>query len=509
MEINVKSRVLYTGKNILWGYVSSMITILLSFASRTAFIHTIGVEYLGINGLFTSVLGVLSLTELGIGTAMNFSLYKPVAEADKEKIKSLMQLYKVAYRWIAIIVSILGISLLPFLNNLIKGADGIEHVKLYYFIFLFNTVSSYFVSYKYGLINAEQKNYVITNITAVFNVVMNIVQIICLILFKNYILYLLLQVGFQLAQKIYMSLYINNKYAYLKDKKIDPLDEEEKKNIFKNVRALMFHKIGEISVNQTDNIIISAFINVMTVGMVSNYVLIASTVNTFVNVIFNGMAGSLGNLFATEGKEKQFRVFKVMEFVGFWIFSFSSVAMLALVQPFISLMWGEQYTLSMVVVSLFVLNNYMVGLRISVNNIKVAGGIFDQDKYLAIIQSIVNLFISVVLAQKVGLSGVYIGTIVSGLIPSLIRPYIVYKHLLERKAIQYYMSFLGRMILTATLAMICCVVSNRIMVVMTWKAFFLDVIVIGTLPNIIYCVLYWRTEEFKYLFKLVRKFLGR
>ena len=338
---------------------------------------------------------------------------------------------------------------------------------------------------------------------------MNIVQIICLILFKNYILYLLLQVGFQLAQKIYMSLYINNKYAYLKDKKIDQLDEEEKKNIFKNVRALMFHKIGEISVNQTDNIIISAFINVMTVGMVSNYVLIASTVNTFVNVIFNGMAGSLGNLFATEGKEKQFRIFKVMDFVGFWIFSFSSVAMLALVQPFISLMWGEQYTLSMVVVSLFVLNNYMVGLRISVNNIKVAGGIFDQDKYLAIIQSIVNLFISVVLAQKVGLSGVYIGTIVSGLIPSLIRPYIVYKHLLERKAIQYYMSFLGRMILTATLAMICCVVSNRIMVVMTWKAFFLDVIVIGTLPNIIYCVLYWRTEEFKYLFKLVRKFLGR
>ena len=233
-----------------------------------------------------------------------------------------------------------------FLNNLIKGAQGIIHLKLYYLIFLFNTVSSYFVSYKYGLINAEQKTYIVTNITAIFNVVMNIVQIILIVIFNNYVFYLLTQAIFQLFQKIYMAFYINNKYPYLREKNTIPLSKEEKTNISKNVRALIFHKIGEISVNQTDNIIISAFINIITVGLVSNYMLTISTVNIFVNIIFNGMIGSLGNLFAVESKEKQFQIFKVMDFVGYWIFSFSSVSIISLIQPFIELMWGREYNSS-------------------------------------------------------------------------------------------------------------------------------------------------------------------
>lgn len=501
----MKSRIFYTGKNIFWGYVSSIATILLSFITRTAFIYTIGSEYLGINGLFTSVLGVLSLTELGIGAAINFSLYKPVAEGNREKIKSLMQLYKVAYRWIAAIVFILGLCLVPFLNNLIKGAQGIIHLKLYYLIFLFNTVSSYFVSYKYGLINAEQKNYIVTNITAIFNVVMNIVQIILIVIFNNYVFYLLTQAIFQLFQKIYMAFYINNKYPYLREKNTIPLSKEEKTNISKNVRALIFHKIGEISVNQTDNIIISAFINIITVGLVSNYMLIISTVNIFVNIIFNGMIGSLGNLFAVESKEKQFQIFKVMDFVGYWIFSFSSVSIISLIQPFIELMWGREYNLPIRIVGLMILNNYMVGLRISVNNIKVAGGIFEQDKYLAIIQSVVNLMISIILAKKIGLVGVYIGTIVSGLIPSLIRPYIVYKYLLKRNSIGYYISFFIRFLITVIMTIIFYNFSEKLMFTMKWSIFSFNLILITILFNLMYVIFFYKTEEFKYLIEILKK----
>ena len=495
----MKSRVLYTGKNIFWGYISSVLTILLSFICRTAFIRTIGVGYLGINGLFTSVLGVLSLTELGIGTAMNYSLYKPVAENDIEKIKSLMDVYKTAYRIVAFVVAGIGLAILPFLNVLVKGAEGIEHVKIYYLIFLFNTVSTYFVSYKYSLVNADQKHYVISNISAVFSVLMHFFQIFILVAFKSYILYLILQAFMHLAQKVYTAIYIDKRYPYLKDKNVKPLEKGEKNKIIGNVKALMLHKIGEISVNQTDNIIISAFINVTTVGLVSNYTLITNTVNQFVNIIFNGTIGSLGNLFASGDKEKQYKVFRTMDFADFWIFSFSSVALFSLVQPFISLMWGSQYKLPLAFLSLFILNNYMMGQRISVGNIKAAGGIFKQDKYLALIQSAVNLGVSVVMALKFGLVGVYIGTIVSGLIPSIMRPYIVYKNLFDKKIREYYLDYIVRIVLTAIMCVGGYWFVGFITADASWIRFFIAVAVIGIVPNLILLLLYFKSEEFKYL----------
>ncbi len=505
----MKSRVLYTGKNIFWGYISSLVTILLSFICRTAFIKTIGVGYLGINGLFTSVLGVLTLTELGIGAAMNYSLYKPVAENDIEKIKSLMGVYKTAYRLVALVVSVIGLVILPFLNVLVKGTEGIEHVRLYYLIFLFNTVSTYFVSYKYSLVNADQKHYVVSNISAVFNILMHFFQIILLVVFKSYILYLLTQALMHLIQKIYTAVYINNHYPYLKDKNIEPLDKEEKNKIIGNIKALMLHKIGQISVNQTDNIIISAFINVTTVGLVSNYTLISNTVNQFVNIIFNGAIGSLGNLFASDDREKQYRVFRTMDFANFWIFSFSSVALFSLVQPFISLMWGSEYTLPAAFLSLFILNNYMVGQRVSVNNIKVAGGIFNQDKYLALIQSVVNLVVSIVLALKLGLVGVYIGTVVSGLVPSLVRPYIVYKNLFDKRAIEYYLSFFFRLGLTAIMCFGGYLCVNAIMTDLSWLSFFIAVAVIGIVPNLILFLLYFRSADFKYLYSMALSLINK
>ncbi len=500
----LKSRVLYTGKNIFWGYISTFSTTILSFVARTAFIKTIGVDFLGINGLFTSVLGVLSLTELGIGTAMNYSLYKPVAENDTEKIKSLMKVFKSAYRIVALTVAILGLVIIPFLDILVKDAEGVKHVKFYYLFFLFNTVSTYFVSYKYSLVNADQKNYVITNITAVFNIAMHAFQIAVLFIFESYVAYLIIQAIMQLIQKIYTANYIDKKYPYLKEKNVVRLEKQEKSKIISNVKALILHKIGDISVNQTDNIIISAFVNVTTVGLVSNYALITNTVNTFVNVAFGGTIGSLGNLFASSDKKKQHEVFCVMDFVDFWIYSFSSVALFALLQPFISLMWGD-LTLHISVVALFVLNNYMVGQRVSVNNIKVAGGIFNQDKYLALIQSAVNLIVSVALAFRFGLIGVYIGTIVSGAIPSLVRPWIVYKNLFDESVFKYYKIYFLRLLLTVAMCGGAYFGVNYIMTELSWIRFFICVVAVAIIPNLILFVIFFKTEEFKYLMSIVNR----
>ena len=505
----LKSRLVYTGKNVFWGYAGSIVTALMSFVLRTAFIHTIGIDYLGINGLFTSVLGVLTLTELGIGTAMNYSLYKPVSENDTEKIRVLMHLYKRAYRVVAAVVAGLGLIILPFLKYIIKGADGIEYVSIYYLVFLFNTVSSYFVSYKYSLVNADQKNYLVTNITAVSTVLMNVVQIAVLTVFKSYIFYLVTQTVFQLAQKIYTSYYIDRRYPYLKDKSACAPDRSETEKIKKNVKGLILHKVGEISVYQTDNIIISAFINIATVGLVSNYTLIINAVNSFVNVAFSSTTGSLGNLFATDDNEKHHEIFNVLDFIGFWIFGFTSVAIFALAQPFITLIWGGKYVLPIAVVSLIMLNNYLVGQRISVNNIKVAGGIFTQDKYLSIMQGIVNLAVSVVLAKRFGILGVYIGTIVSGLIPSLLRPYIVFKNLLGVSAASYYKRFFVRLLLICVTAVLCLYINLALLSHMTWPRFFTAAFITAIIPNIIIFVLYRKTKEFAYLKNILTKLKGR
>lgn len=494
-----KSRLLYSGKNIIWGYVSSFVTIVLSFVTRTAFLATIGIEYLGINGLFSNVLGVLSLTELGIGTAMTYSLYKPVAENNIEKIKSLMQVYKNAYRIVALVVTLMGVAILPFINFLVKGADGIEHVKLYYLIFLFNTVSSYFVSYKYGLVSADQKNYIITNITTITNVATNVIQIVMLIVFKSYIVYLVTQAVILLSQKIFTFFYIDRKYPYLTEKNIQPLEKKEKNRLIVNIKALICHKIGDVSVNQTDNIIISAFVNVTTVGLISNYQLITNTISILFNNLFNGMTGSLGNLFATESKEKQYQVFKTIDLCAYWVYAYSTIMIFSLVQPFIALMWGEQYLIDVDILIVFLVNYYMVGQRLAIYNIKVAGGIFDQDKFLAIIQSIINLVVSVVLVKMMGTLGVFIGTIIAGCIPSLIRPYIIFRDLLNRSSKEYYFSHFKRLVLLLAIGGISYYTSSVLIHSIGWVTWFIIAIIYTIIVNTILWLIYRKTNEYCYI----------
>ena len=184
---------------------------------------------LGINGLYTGVLSMLSMAELGIGTALNYSLYGPVARKDYDKIKSYMLLYKKSYRIIGAVVAVIGLALVPFLKYFIKspGNYGMQELTVYYLIFLFNTVSTYFVSYKYSLVNAEQKNYIQTNVLTITKLVTVILQMVVLLLTANFLFYLLTAAMVELIQKIYVSRYLDKLYPYLKDKDVKPLEKEE------------------------------------------------------------------------------------------------------------------------------------------------------------------------------------------------------------------------------------------------------------------------------------------
>lgn len=293
-----------TLNNIAFGLGGTLITTLLGFISRTVFINTLGVTYLGVNGLMISVLSMLSLAELGVGTAITFSLYKPLAEKDTEKVNALMAFYKKFYRIIGLIIFALGLLFMLFLKYIVKDAHGISNLYLIYFIFLVDTSYTYFFSYKRTLITADQKAYLLVPFTTGFYSLMIGARIAVLILFQNYIIYLLIQLIVGLAENILINRYIDRKYTFLKDKSEQRIPKSEMVVITKNVKAMFLHKLGDYAVNGTDNIIISAFVSVTVVGLYSNYLLVITAVNTFLLLIFDSATASFGNLIAQETRGK-------------------------------------------------------------------------------------------------------------------------------------------------------------------------------------------------------------
>ena len=377
------SRVQQAAKNIFFGYISNIVILVMGFLQRTVFIMVLGRTLLSVNGLYTDILSMLSLAELGIGTALNYSLYKPVANHDYEKIKSYMQLYKKAYLVIAGVIAVIGLALTPFLPYIIKDSKGIpsQDLVLYYLIFLFNTVSTYFVAYKYSLVNAEQRNYIQTNITTITKIVTVIAQIIILLVTENFLLYLLTQAAVELLQKIAVSVYFNKLYPYLRDKNVKKLEKEETDTVVTKTKALMFHKIGDVARLSTDSIIITYFINVDLVGIVGNYNYIITYVANFASVIFNSVISGFGNLVATESKEKQYSIFKVYRFFACWMYGFASVGFWLLLTPLVTGLWlDESWKLGQMALSLILIDFYFKGGRVVLINFRRAAGVFEQGK---------------------------------------------------------------------------------------------------------------------------------
>lgn len=498
-------RVKAAARNIIFGYIGNLTTQLLGFVLRTVFIAHLGQTLNGINALYTGILSVLSMAELGVGTALNFSLYKPVAEENIEKVKSYMLLYKKAYRVIGIVIAVIGLAISPFLPYLVKQPEGVgvRDLTLYYFIFLFNTVSSYFVAYKYSLVNAEQKNYIQTNIITITKMITVSLQIVVILTTGSFYIYLLTAAAVELLQKVFVSEYLNRRYPYLREKNIVPLTKEETGEVVTKTKALVLHKVGDVARLQTDAMIISAFINVTLSGIVDNYNMVISSVSNFVNIIFNSVLSSFGNLIATENKQKQYEIFKVYRFFACWIYGFSATGFLLLLSPLISLWLGVENVLPAAAVMCILVDYYFKGERIVLSNFKTAAGVFEQDKYLALLQGVVNLVISIVLVQKIGLTGVYIGTIISGLIANVTKPIIIYRVCFERKSKEYFTDFAKFFGMLCATIFILYEVKKIIMVETTIITFLLMLVIISVVFNGIFFLLFCRTSEFRYFVHLI------
>lgn len=505
------SRTINSLKNIGFGYIGKLFSIFLSFVSRTIFIQILGATYLGVNGLFTNILGVLSLTELGISTAINYSLYKPVAMHDEVKIRALMRLYKKAYRIIALSITALGLAILPFLPYFIKGFNEIPDIQLYYVIFLFNTVSTYFVSYKYGLVNAEQKNYILTNIETLSAMVITVVQMIALLAFHSFLVYLLVQAAFQLLQKIITAMYLNKKYArLLTNFHQEQVDFATKKRLIQDIKALILERVSNAAVYQSDNIIIGMFISITAVGIVSNYDLIMMTGIALLNIPINGVISSCGNFLATKKPEEGEYLFDAIDFFGSAMFGVASILCFVMLPDFIHLWLGPDMMMDDIAFSIMALNFYLVGQRAALMYFRVAGGVFVPGRYASLVQAFSNIIISVIGAQYLGLAGIYIGTVLSGLVIMIWRPIVMYKALFHSSSKIYFIRMGCRFILNVFLAIMLCFLRDHFPVeTYLFRGFIPMCLFCIVVPIMVYIIIYHRKPYFQYIYIRFKNVVSR
>lgn len=448
IESRVYMRTKNSLKNISASLANNLLLNILRFVSRTLFIKYLGETYLGVNGMLSNVLGILAFADLGIGSAISYSLYKPLSLNDKKKIQSLMKFYKTAYYIIAGVVLVLGLGLLPFLSFFVKDSSSVPSLNIYYLIFLFNMAIGYVFSYKRTLIIADQHEYEITPLVMLSNFLLTFFQILVIILFKNYILYLIVQSLSIIFENIVVNHRINKKYDYINDKNIEKLTKEELKPIKTNIKALMYHKVGSYFVDSTDNILISKYLGLSIVGFYSNYYLIINMLNTFINSALYSIISSVGNLNVSEKPKKRLEVFKTLNFLSFVVFSTCSLCLYNLFNLFIGDIWlGKKFLLSTGSVLIICIVFYVNGLMHTNEAVKSSAGLYDKDKYVPIIQSIINIVFSILLVKSFGLAGIFIGTLISALFVMVVKPIIIYKYLFESKVWSYYIEFIKEFII--------------------------------------------------------------
>lgn len=497
-------------KNSITSMIGYVIKIVIGFVSQTLFIKILSIEYLGLNGLFTNILYMLSFFELGFGSAIIYNLYKPVAENNTEVVKSLMKFYKKIYNIVAIAITMVGILIIPFLTKIVGEVSVDINIYVIYLLFLFQTVSSYLISYKKSLIYAHQKSYIINNVHMGCLIFFNFLRLLLLYLTKNYYLYLLISTFAQLIENIIGHVIANKLYPYLLDKNVKKLDTNIEKDIFKKVKALFFHKIGTVIINGTDNIIISMFLGVAQVGLYSNYNLIITYIFNFLSNIITSTTASVGNLLALKEEEKFFDVFKKLRFINFWLSTFTGTAILVIVQPFIKLWIGEGYILSIFVVIVLILNYYQRTTRITYVTFKDSAGIWYEDRFIPILEAVINIVASIVLLKLFGLAGVFMGTIVSSLILWCYSyPKLVYKKLFKRNYINYVLETFGYLFLFIVLAGVSLGLSLIIRVDNVFLQLVINTVISAIVPNVILFMIFRKTDNYKYFKVLILNILNK
>lgn len=441
------SRTSQSLKNISTGILSQIFLAAISFYTTRIIKDSLGFEYLGLNGVFSNIISLLNLTELGIGTAIVFALYKPLAEKNTELICAIMQFYKKAYNIIALIIFFTGVILIPFLHLFVKTALSQYYIISVFLLFLANTLISYLLAYRVNLIIADQRNYIVTIYTLIATVITKVVQLIVFILTRSYIIFLSLNVLSSFIINLILYYKAEKLYPFLRTKTKFKIPLETKQMLFSKIKALFMHSIGNFCVNGTDNLLISFFLGVSIVGKYGSYITIINLVNTLYNSIYNGITSSVGNFIAENDIAEQYKLYKKIETMNGVFVVFIPVCFAVLLNPFIEVWLGEDAVLPFYIPLLLAFNSFLGIMRRPVGVLKNAAGLYEPDRFAPLIESLVNLVVSIVLARFIGLSGIIMGTIVSSIFVSgWVQPLIVYKYLFSKSFWNYVILFIKNIV---------------------------------------------------------------
>lgn len=476
-----------------------MLSILMGFFTRWMFIALLGKEYLGVSGLFTNVLSLLSLANLGFDTAIAYSLYKPFATGDTASIKGYMALYRRVYRLVGGIVFLLGCALLPFLPYLINGTVSIpENLHVIYLLFLLQSAASYFFSYKQVLLTASQQNCVNSLHHSIFMVLRNLAEMAILFFFHAYIPTLLCIVVFQLAENAWIAHIADKKFPFLSDSTAAFLSVEQKQALKENVKSLFLYKISGTITSSTDNILISKFQGLASVGLYSNYAYIVDVIRTFLSYVFYSMTASVGNYNATESAADNERMFYNIFFSSFWLYGFTGICLAVLLNPFISLWLGLDFLLPSWTVLIIIANYYTAGVQYASIIYREVTGLFKVGKYRPLIAAGLNLIVSILLAYPLGISGILLGTIISRLcVYFWYDPYIIHKTMFSRSLAHYFAIYLLYAVSVLVVGFLCYMVCSVLPIENAILAFIAAVAVCAILPNFCFFLLFRKKPEFQ------------
>lgn len=486
----MSSRTKNSARNMIVAWAMQIVSILMSFISRTVFIKLLPAEYLGLSTVFSNVLSVLSLSELGIGTAIIANLYKPIADDDKPQIRKLMTFYSSAYRFIGVFVISCGILLMPVVPYICKTETEIEGLRFYFLLFVLQSASSYFFSYRRSLITAYQQEYICSLVSQGSVILSHLSQMGVLLLTKNYTLYLLVGITFNFLNNGFIYWFSGRKFPFIKKHDKEKLPKSERKNLFKDVRSVMLIKVGRVVVDSTDNILISSFLGLIWSGLYSNYLLLITSINQFVTIIFNATSASIGNYYASHNNEENYQLFKNMQSMAHCVYGFCSVCFAVLFQPFISLWIGDDYLLDYPTVLIIVLNFYVAGIIKMPDSFAAVAKLFSKTRKKAIATAGVNLVASLILMRFFGLAGVFLGTLAGQLAAGLwLDAFYLYKEF--NKKLWKFFAFEG-----ANLIFTCAVGVIAYLATSFTDNFILKMVICLTVSGALYFVFNFKRPEF-------------
>lgn len=501
----VESRITKVQRNIITSLMQDLLNVLLTFASRIIFIKILDASYLGINGLFANILSILSFADLGMGIAMMYSLYKPLAEADTNKIRALIAFFKKMYFIIAFVIMAIGFAVLPFLNYIVKLEEPIPYLEWYYILALLNIVISYLFIYRTTLVSADQKSYVLNRYIMIFKVITFVVQTAVLIFFRNYFLYLLSALIISFISNLFQNRVALKIYPYLRDKPGN-LDSQEKQRIGMDVKATFLYKISAIIQSNTDSILISIFVGTVFVGYYSNYTMIITAVVSIITLVFTSIKAGIGNLIAsndTSQKEKLL-FFNILELINYWLIAFCSICFICLFQDFINIFFGQEYVLRFSTVVVIVINFYSNNIRQTIWTFREATGLFVETKYVTAVTAVINLFLSLIFGYSWGMTGIIVATVIARMVYAWWRePMILYDKFFQESVKIYYVTFAKRVCLCTVSCVVTFAICNLFPIKNIYAHFIENIIVCCIVPNVIFLICFFRTPEFFYIWRKV------